>query len=135
MPEGRVGLQERPRAPRAAEGPRAAFEIGSTADKAANILVITVPLVLLGVFASQVWNEALDWRDLLILAITYYGYGAGITVGYHRLFTHRSFKTGPEVKSIFAIVGAMALEGPVIEWVSYHRRHHAFSDEEGDPHS
>jgi stearoyl-CoA desaturase (delta-9 desaturase) len=138
MLEGRVELAERPplaaSEPRA-DGPRAAFEVGSTADKLANILVITVPLILLGVFAAQVWNEVLDWRDLLILAITYWGYGAGITVGFHRLFTHRSFKTGPAVRVFFAILGSMALEGPVIEWVAYHRRHHTFSDQEGDPHS
>ena len=131
MPEVAVSDTERA----AQDGPRAAFEIGSRADKIANVTVIVLPLLLLGVFAAQVWNEALDWRDLLILAITYFGYGAGITVGYHRLFTHRSFKTGPVVRSFFAIIGAMALEGPVIEWVSYHRRHHTFSDQEGDPHS
>ena len=61
--------------------------------------------------------------------------GVGITVGYHRLFTHRSFKTTRPLRAIFAVLGAMAVEGPVIEWVATHRKHHCFSDHPGDPHS
>jgi stearoyl-CoA desaturase (delta-9 desaturase) len=61
--------------------------------------------------------------------------GVGITVGYHRLFTHRSFKTTGFVRAVFAILGSAAVEGPVIEWVSTHRKHHRFSDRAGDPHS
>ena len=65
------------------------------------------------------------------LAIT----GLGITVGFHRLFTHRSFKTGRVVRGGMAIAGSMAIEGPIVSWVADHRKHHAFSDREGDPHS
>ncbi len=59
----------------------------------------------------------------------------GITVGYHRLFTHRSFKTTRTLRALFAVLGAMAVEGPVIEWAATHRKHHRFSDHPGDPHS
>jgi stearoyl-CoA desaturase (Delta-9 desaturase) len=59
----------------------------------------------------------------------------GITVGYHRHFTHRSFKTGRSVRIMLAVLGGMALQGPIITWVADHRRHHAFADKEGDPHS
>jgi stearoyl-CoA desaturase (Delta-9 desaturase) len=61
--------------------------------------------------------------------------GLGVTVGYHRLFTHRSFKTTRPVRALLAVLGSMAVEGPLIEWVATHRKHHRFSDRPGDPHS
>src|SRR4051794_14934264 len=61
--------------------------------------------------------------------------GLGVTVGFHRLFTHRSFKTGPTVRFALAASGSMAIEGPIISWVADHRKHHVFSDQPGDPHS
>jgi stearoyl-CoA desaturase (delta-9 desaturase) len=70
-----------------------------------------------------------------VFAITLTLTGFGVTVGFHRLFTHRSFKTSRPMRALFAVLGSAAVEGPVIEWVAYHRRHHAFSDHEGDPHS
>ena len=70
-----------------------------------------------------------------MLSIGYTLTGAGITVGYHRLFTHRSFKTRRPVRVLFAVLGSAAVEGPLIEWVSSHRKHHRFSDQRGDPHS
>src|SRR4029453_17229416 len=77
----------------------------------------------------------LRWHDLLVLAITYTLTGLGVTVGYHRLFTHRSFKTTRALRAVLAVLGSMAVEGPVNEWVATHRKHHRFSDEPGDPHS
>ncbi len=70
-----------------------------------------------------------------MLAITYVLTGLGITVGYHRLFTHRSFKTTRAVRALLAVLGSMAVEGPLLEWVASHRKHHRFSDRAGDPHS
>jgi stearoyl-CoA desaturase (delta-9 desaturase) len=61
--------------------------------------------------------------------------GLGVTVGFHRLFTHRSFKARPAVRAVLAVLGSAAIEGPVISWVADHRKHHAFSDRPGDPHS
>jgi stearoyl-CoA desaturase (Delta-9 desaturase) len=106
-----------------------------TADRIITGLVTAVPFLLLGVAAWQVWNEALHWRDLAIFGAVYAVTGLGITVGFHRLLTHRSFKTSPALRGIFAALGSAAIEGPVISWVADHRKHHAFSDEEGDPHS
>ena len=106
-----------------------------TADRVITGLVTAVPFLLLAVAAWQVWDEALHWRDLAIFAGAYVVTGLGITVGFHRLFTHRSFKTGAAVRGLFAALGSAAIEGPVISWVADHRKHHMFSDEEGDPHS
>src|SRR5204863_8830759 len=108
---------------------------GSTLDRIANLAVTTVPLALIIVAASLSWGGLLVWQDLLIFAVTMAAFGFGITVGFHRLFTHRSFKTSAPMRALWGVLGSMALEGPVIEWVAYHRRHHRFSDEEGDPHS
>ena len=94
-----------------------------------------VPILLLGVAGWQVWNEALHLRDLVILAVLYLLTTFGVTVGLHRLFTHRSFKTGPRTRFVWAVLGSMAIEGPIISWVSDHRKHHACSDQQGDPHS
>ena len=80
-------------------------------------------------------GRTLHWQDLLVLAITYTLTGLGITVGYHRLFTHRSFKTTRALRALLAVLGSMAVEGPLIEWVATHRKHHRFSDQPGDPHS
>ena len=94
-----------------------------------------LPILALGVVAWQVWSELLGWSDLIVFAIMYIATGLGITVGFHRLFTHRSFKTGKTVRAILAALGSAAIEGPVISWVADHRKHHAFSDKPGDPHS
>ncbi|MDP9344852.1 MAG: acyl-CoA desaturase [Actinomycetota bacterium] len=98
-------------------------------------LVTVLPVLALGLVAWQLWGSALGYNDLLVFAIMYVATGLGITVGFHRLFTHRSFKTTPGVRRLFAILGSMAVEGPVIAWVADHRKHHAFSDQPGDPHS
>jgi stearoyl-CoA desaturase (Delta-9 desaturase) len=106
-----------------------------TRERLVRVGVIGLPVAALGVAAWLAWGGALRWHDLVVLAIVYALTGAGITVGYHRLFTHRSFKTTRGLRALFAVLGSMAVEGPVIEWVSTHRKHHAFSDRRGDPHS
>jgi stearoyl-CoA desaturase (delta-9 desaturase) len=106
-----------------------------TADRLANVIVTTVPLGLVGFAAWRAWGGALRWPDLVVLAITYALTGLGVTVGFHRLFTHRSFKTSPAMRGLLAVLGSAAVEGPVIEWVANHRKHHRFSDQPGDPHS
>jgi len=106
-----------------------------TADRVITGLVTAVPFLLLVVAAWQVWDEALHWRDLAILAVGYAVTAMGITIGFHRLLTHRSFKTSATLRAIFAAIGSAAIEGPVISWVADHRKHHTFSDERGDPHS
>jgi stearoyl-CoA desaturase (delta-9 desaturase) len=89
----------------------------------------------LGFAAWRAWGGALRWSDLLVLAILYSLTGLGVTVGFHRLFAHRSFRTGSGLRFALGALGSAAIEGPLIEWVSNHRKHHQLSDEPGDPHS
>src|SRR5215213_5878578 len=103
--------------------------------KAAIILFTVVPFLALGVAAWRAWNGLLSWSDLAAFALFYSVTLLGVTVGFHRLFTHRSFRAPGAVRATFAILGSMAVEGSVIAWVSNHRKHHAFADSEGDPHS
>jgi len=100
-----------------------------------SLLAAVLPFVFLGFVAWQLWDRALHWQDILIFFVMYIPVGLGVTVGYHRLFTHRSFKTSPAMRFLFGALGSAALEGPVISWTADHRKHHAFSDHEGDPHS
>ncbi len=105
-------------------------------DRLASGVVTAAPPIMLGVGAYFGWTgNALGWRDLLILALSYMIIGSGITVGFHRLLTHRSFKCHRFTRAVFAALGSAAAEGPVIDWVATHRKHHQFSDEHGDPHS
>jgi stearoyl-CoA desaturase (Delta-9 desaturase) len=104
-------------------------------DRLANVVVTVMPIGLLGLGVWLAWGGVLHWQDVVVLAVTYILTGVGITVGFHRLFTHRSFKTRASIRALFAVLGSAAVEGPVIEWVSTHRKHHRFSDRSGDPHS
>jgi stearoyl-CoA desaturase (delta-9 desaturase) len=98
-------------------------------------LITAIPFVALIVVGWQLWNKALHWSDLVVFAICYVVTGLGVTVGFHRHLTHRAFKAKPWVRGTLAILGSAAIEGPVIAWVADHRKHHAFADIEGDPHS
>ncbi len=98
-------------------------------------LVTGLPVIALGVAAWLAWGGLLRPSDVLVFVILYTLTGLGVTVGFHRLLTHRSFKTGRVVRGTLAILGSAAIEGPVISWVADHRKHHAFADEHGDPHS
>ena len=100
-----------------------------------NIAAVVLPFVAFLAAVPLLWNEWVGPLDLVLLVVTYFLSAAGITVGFHRLLTHRAFQTFKPVEYLFAIFGSMAVEGPVIGWVADHRRHHAFADEEGDPHS
>jgi stearoyl-CoA desaturase (delta-9 desaturase) len=104
-------------------------------ERLVTLVATVVPLAAVGWGAWLTWGGSLHWHDLLVLAITYLLCGLGITVGYHRLFTHRSFKTTRTLRAILAVLGSMAVEGPLIDWASTHRKHHRFSDLPGDPHS
>jgi stearoyl-CoA desaturase (delta-9 desaturase) len=106
-----------------------------TRDRIITGLVTLVPFVALGLAAWQVWDQALHWRDIVLFLAMYLPIGLGVTVGFHRHLTHRSFKTHGWLRGLLAILGSAAIEGPVISWVADHRKHHAFSDEQGDPHS
>jgi stearoyl-CoA desaturase (delta-9 desaturase) len=100
-------------------------------------LYFFVVVPFLAVFAAVpiAWGGWLSWTDIGIAAVFYLFSGLGITVGFHRYFTHSSFKAKRWLRVTLAIAGSLAIEGNIIQWVADHRRHHAFSDQEGDPHS
>ena len=98
-------------------------------------LFIAVPFLALVAAVPVAWGWGLGWRDIVIAFVMYVVAGHGITVGFHRHFTHGSFKARRSLKIALAIAGSLAIEGPVVRWVADHRRHHAFSDRDGDPHS
>ena len=96
-----------------------------------------VMLPFLGFVAAVVllWNTLVDWSDLAVMRVMYVISGYGVTLGFHRLLTHRSFQTFKPVEYTLAILGSIAVQGPVMSWVADHRKHHAHTDKEGDPHS
>ena len=106
-----------------------------TRDRIITGTVTIVPVLCLLIVGWQVWGQWLGWNDIFVFTIMYVVTGLGVTVGFHRLLTHRSFKTTPGVKRVLTILGSAAIEGPVISWVADHRKHHTFSDRPGDPHS
>lgn len=99
------------------------------------LLVIVLPLVGLLVGIALLWGPGFGWLHLTLLLSMYLLSGLGVTVGYHRLFTHRAFETIWPVKWLLGILGSMAVEGPLFKWVATHRLHHQHSDTAGDPHS
>jgi stearoyl-CoA desaturase (Delta-9 desaturase) len=105
------------------------------AEKLVNLGAVVVPFLATIVAIVLLWNSWVTTTDLLIAAAMYLLTAAGITVGFHRLLTHRSFQTFKPIEYAFAVLGSMAVQGPVISWVADHRKHHAHTDEEGDPHS
>jgi len=107
----------------------------SRAHRITNLIGAVVPFVGFIVAIVLLWNRIVDWSDLAVLAIMYVLTGFGVTLGFHRMLTHRSFQTYKPVEYTFAVLGSMAVQGPVIAWVADHRKHHAHTDEEGDPHS
>jgi stearoyl-CoA desaturase (Delta-9 desaturase) len=104
-------------------------------ERIANLLGVTVPFVGVLVAIVLLWNQAVDATDLAILVALYLLTGFGVTVGYHRLLTHRAFQTYPWMERSLAVLGSMSVQGSVLDWVADHRKHHAHTDREGDPHS
>ena len=96
---------------------------------------IVIPLIAVLLAIPVAWGGYLGWTDIALVFVMWTITAAGITVGYHRFFTHGSFKANRAVKIALAIAGSMALEGSLDQWVADHRKHHKFSDEIGDPHS
>ncbi|MBI1377262.1 MAG: acyl-CoA desaturase [Frankiales bacterium] len=98
-------------------------------------LFVAVPLLAVLLAVPFAWGWGLGWSDVVIGVVMYAVAAHGITIGFHRAFTHGSFKPNRPLKIALAIAGSLAIEGPVARWVADHRKHHAFSDAEGDPHS
>jgi stearoyl-CoA desaturase (delta-9 desaturase) len=107
----------------------------SMLEKRVNLAAVVLPFAAFIAAIVLLWNSAVSVTDLGILAVMYVVTGLGVTVGFHRLLTHRSFAVPKPLEYTFAILGSMAVQGPVMSWVADHRKHHAHADEEGDPHS
>jgi stearoyl-CoA desaturase (Delta-9 desaturase) len=107
----------------------------STGILVALWVFVAVPFLALIVAVPVAWGGWLHWSDVAIAAVLYVVAGLGVTVGFHRYLTHGSFKAKRWLRVTLAVAGSMSLQGAVIQWVADHRRHHAYSDLEGDPHS
>ena len=120
-----------------ASGPPVATVRSSTSIPSRVITLIAVLVPPLGVLSAMgiLWGVAVRPVDVIMLVTLYTACGLGITVGFHRLFSHKAFKTTRPVRALFAILGSMTVQGPVTQWVTDHRKHHALSDRVGDPHS
>ena len=100
-----------------------------------NLAAVVIPFVAFVAALVLLWNKAVGWTDLGILAGMYLVTALGVTIGFHRLLTHRAFQTHKPVQYALAVAGSMSVQGPVIDWVADHRKHHAHTDTDGDPHS
>ncbi|MGW1624837.1 acyl-CoA desaturase [Streptomyces sp. NPDC002172] len=98
-------------------------------------IFVVGPLICLVVAVPLLWGRGLSALDVTMALVAYLVSGFGLTVGYHRLFTHRSFKAKRGLRIALAVAGSLGVEGSPVQWVANHRRHHAFADREGDPHS
>ena len=107
----------------------------SRREQVALAVFIAVPFLAVFAAIPVAWGGWLSWTDVSIMIVMYWLTGHGVTVGFHRLFTHKSFKPNRVVKILLAVAGSMAIQGPVVRWVADHRKHHKFSDRDGDPHS
>ncbi len=117
-------------------GPNPVIGGRRTAFQHAMIYVfVALPMVALVAAVPLAWGWGVDWHDLVLLGVFYTIAVLGVTVGFHRHFTHKAFKARPWLRVAMAITGSLAVQGNVLNWVADHRRHHAFSDREGDPHS
>jgi stearoyl-CoA desaturase (Delta-9 desaturase) len=104
-------------------------------EQVALYAFVLIPFAALVAAVPVVWGWGLSWTDVALTVVFYFGTLFGVTVGFHRYFTHGSFKANRGLKIALAVAGSLAAEGPTIMWVADHRRHHAFSDKDGDPHS
>lgn len=100
-----------------------------------TLFIVVVPFIALFFAIYQLWGNGISWLELTLFITFYLASGLGVTIGFHRLFTHRSFETVRPIEVALGIMGSMAFEGPLLEWTANHRCHHQFSDQEEDPHS
>jgi len=110
-------------------------EPSGTGERILVGVFVAVPMLALLAAVPLAWGWGLGWREIVIAVVFYAISGLGISMGFHRYFTHGSFKAVRAFKVVLAVAGTLAVEGPVLTWVADHRRHHKYSDKEGDPHS
>jgi stearoyl-CoA desaturase (delta-9 desaturase) len=109
--------------------------LADVARKAAVLVVVVAPFVATGFAIVQLWQWAVTWRDLALFVAMYLPISLGVTAGFHRMLTHRSFRAHPVVRAVILILGSMAVEGTALTWAANHLKHHSLADKEGDPHS
>ena len=107
----------------------------SRISQVVTLVAVVVPPLGLVSAMGLLWQVGFHWIDVVLFAALYVGCAFGTTIGFHRFFTHKGFEAGPPVKALLAILGCMTMQGPVTQWVTDHRKHHALSDKPGDPHS
>jgi stearoyl-CoA desaturase (delta-9 desaturase) len=107
----------------------------SKLERNANLVAVILPFIAFGAAIVLLWDRVVGPVDLAVFAFMYLLTGFGVTIGYHRMLTHRAFDAPRPVRYALAVMGQMSVQGSVIDWVADHRKHHAFTDEEGDPHS
>jgi stearoyl-CoA desaturase (Delta-9 desaturase) len=107
----------------------------SRISQAVTLVAVVVPPLGLLAAMSLLWDVAFHWFDLVLFLGFYVVCAFGTTIGFHRYFTHRGFETNGPVKALLAVLGCMTMQGPLTQWVTDHRKHHALSDKPGDPHS
>jgi stearoyl-CoA desaturase (delta-9 desaturase) len=100
-----------------------------------NLAAVILPFLGFIAAAVWLWGWGFDAVQLSVFLVMYFATGLGITIGFHRLFTHRAFETHRGVKAVLGVLGSMAVEGPLFRWVAIHRRHHQHADHDDDPHS
>ena len=105
------------------------------ATRTVTALLVVGPVVALLVAIPLLWGHAISWLDVVLALVFFVVTGHGLSVGFHRLFTHSSFTANRPLKIVLAAAGSLGMEGSIIGWVANHRRHHMFSDRPGDPHS
>ncbi|HEY9389880.1 MAG TPA: acyl-CoA desaturase [Mycobacteriales bacterium] len=99
------------------------------------LTTMTLPLLGTGVAVYLLWTGRFTVTDLVLFGVMYAVHMGGITIGFHRYLAHKSFKTSRAFEGVMMITGSMGAQGPLMFWVTTHRRHHRFSDRVGDPHS
>src|SRR3954463_16191278 len=107
----------------------------SKTARVVNLLAVVLPPIVIAAAIVVFWNDVVGVHDLVLLVAMYVVTGFGVTVGFHRMLTHRSFGTSKPVEDLFAVAGSIGVPGPVINRAADHLKHHAHTDEEGDPHS
>lgn len=122
-------------APDPAPASEPAAPVVHASQKLVTVAIVAGPALALAIVIPWLWGSMVNLTDIALCALFYVVTGFGITIGFHRLFTHRGFAPNRALKITLAVLGSMAVEGSATSWVATHRRHHMFSDHEGDPHS
>src|SRR4051812_19483463 len=100
----------------------------SRLERNANLAGVVVPFAGVLAAIAMLWNKAVDWTDIGLMAAMYIITAGGVTVGFHRLLTHRAFRTYPWMERLLAVAGSLSVQGSVLDWVADHRKHHAHTD-------